>query len=343
MNKKRKKLKVSRAVIAKEAGVTPTTVTCVLNNTRPVSEKVRKKVLDAIEKLNYIPDISARAMLGKGTKQICIMVDSIKNPFFAELVYNIESAGIEKGFFFSIGNKMDMKKYVAHIIARKIDAVYFCSEIKEDEIIYVRQLLDNGIKVLTSPKFKHYENEISKIDMATGVAITDAVEYLYQKGHRKIAFLDTFMQDSTLDDRLPQYKIAMEKHNLTPIFACPEENNIVATIENGEKLFDKLIENHGDVTAVIGINDMVAIGGMARAKHLGYKVPEDISFIGIDGIELSKLVEPPLTTFKSDAVTLGKKAFELLDMMIETGEICEYNHSLTLIERGSVKQLKSKP
>ena len=75
-------MKVSRAVIAKEAGVTPTTVTCVLNNTRPVSDKIRRRVMEAIDKLNYVPDIAARAMLGKGSKQICVMVDSIKNPFF---------------------------------------------------------------------------------------------------------------------------------------------------------------------------------------------------------------------------------------------------------------------
>ena len=104
-------MKVSRKMIAKEAGVTPTTVSCVLNNTRPVSNNVRKKVMDAIEKLNYIPDIAARAMQGKGSKQICIMVDSIKNPFLAELVYSIEEEGIKKGFFFSICGKMDLKKY----------------------------------------------------------------------------------------------------------------------------------------------------------------------------------------------------------------------------------------
>ena len=102
-------LKISRNMIAKEAGVTPTTVSCVLNNTRPVSAKVRAKVMAAIEKLNYVPDLAARAMLGKGSKQIFVMVDSIKNPFFAELVYSMEEAGIQKGYFFSICGKMDMK------------------------------------------------------------------------------------------------------------------------------------------------------------------------------------------------------------------------------------------
>ena len=93
-------MRVLRSMVAKEAGVTPTTVSCVLNNTRPVSEKVRKKVMDAIEKLNYVPDMTSRAMKGKGAKQIAVMVDSIKNPFLAELVYSLEEAGVKKGFFF---------------------------------------------------------------------------------------------------------------------------------------------------------------------------------------------------------------------------------------------------
>ena len=101
-------------------------------------------------------------------------------------------------------------------------------------------------------------------------------------------------------------------------------------------LFNQLIDHHPDISAVIGINDLVAIGAMKQAEESGYKVPEDISFIGIDGIELSALVAPPLTTFKSDAETLGKKAFQMLYDMIENDNITSYNHSLTLIERQSV-------
>ena len=328
-------MKVTRAMIAKEAGVTPTTVTCVLNNTRQVSDRVRKKVMDAIDKLNYVPDVAARAMQGKGSKQICIMVDSIKNPFFAELVYSIEAEGIKKGFFFSICGKMDLKTYVAHIIARKIDAVYFCSEILSDEVKYISQLLDNGIKVLTSPKFKHFEGKISLIDMATGEAVKNAVKYLYKKGHRNIAFINTFNENSALDDRLPSYKQITKELNIHAIYSSPD-GDLAANIDNGKMLFNQLIDQHPDISAVIGINDLVAIGAMKQAEESGYKVPEDISFIGIDGIELSALVAPPLTTFKSDAETLGKKAFQMLYDMIENDNITSYNHNLTLIERQSV-------
>ena len=220
-------------MVAKEAGVTPTTVSCVLNNTRPVSEKVRKRVMDAIEKLNYVPDMTSRAMQGKGTKQIAVMVDSIKNPFLAELVYSIEEAGIKKGFFFNICGKMDLKKYIPNIIARKIDAVYFCSEIKNDEAQYVRQLLDNGIKVLTGSHFVHFADEISRIDMATGSAMSRAVRLLHEKGHTKIGFLNTFRADSGLDDRLGSYLATMEELGLSPIYVSPE-HTILSSIENGK-------------------------------------------------------------------------------------------------------------
>lgn len=331
-------LKILRSMIAEEAGVTPTTVSCVLNNTRPVSEKVRKKVMDAVEKLNYVPDVTARAMLGKGTKQIAVMVDSIKNPFFAELMYSIEAAGIKKGFFFNICGKMDLKKYIPNIIARKIDAVYFCSDIKNDEVQYVRRLLDSGIKVLTGSRFFHFEEEISHIDMATGEAMRSAVRLLYNKGHKKISFLNTFREGSERDDRFVMYQSEMRALGLETICQSPE-TTVAADIENGKKLFNRLWEQRKDVTAVIGLNDLVAIGAMSEAQAKGCKVPDDLSFIGIDGIELSQLVTPKLTTYWSNASDLGKKAFEILNNMIENNEISSFNHSMVYWEGGSVRDL----
>ena len=331
-------MRVSRKEIAMEAGVTPTTVSCVLNNTRPVSEKVRKKVMDAIEKLNYVPDVAARTMQGKGSKQICIMVDSIKNPFLAEMVYSIEVEGIKKGFFFNICGKMDLKKYIANIIARKIDAVYFCSEIKKEEAPYVRQLLDNGIKVLTGPVFESFEDEISHIDMATGEAVRSAVKLLYAKGHRKIAFLNTFRENTERDERLRFFKSEMAELGLEPLHYSPE-STITANIENGSTLFGELIKKYDGITAVIGLNDLVAIGAMTAAQRMGYRIPEDISFVGIDGIELASLTTPRLTTYWSNASQLGKKAFEILNDMIEKGEITSFRHSMVYQEGESVKEI----
>lgn len=331
-------MKVSRRMIAQEAGVTPTTVSCVLNNTRPVSDKVRRKVMAAIEKLDYVPDMTARAMQGKGTKQIAVMVDSIRNPFLAELVYSIEEAGIKKGFFFNICGKMDLKKYVPNIIARKIDAVYFCSEIKNDEVSYVRKLLDNGIKVLTGPRFSYFTDEISHIDMATGDAVRDAVRLLCGKGHRKIAFLNTFRTDSGLDDRYGVYCEEMRLSGLEPIAVSPEQT-ISATTEHGRELFRLLMQTGQDVTAVIGLNDLVAIGAMNEAQRQGFRVPEDISFVGIDGTELANLVSPRLTTYWSNAVALGYKAFEILYNMIEKGSIVSFDHKMVFREGESVRDL----
>lgn len=325
-------------MIAKEAGVTPTTVSCVLNNTRPVSQKVRQRVMEVVERLNYVPDVSARSMQGKATKQIAIMVDSIKNPFLAELVYSIEEAGIKKGFFFNICGKMDLKKYVPNIIARKIDAVYLCSEIKIDEVQYVRKLLDNGVKVLTGSHFKSFETEVSRIDMATGAAVGKAVELLYQNGHRKIAFLNTFQVDSDIDNRLKVYFETVKKLGIEPIAVSPEYT-LNATIDNGKTLFETLWKTRNDVTAVVGINDLVTLGAMDVAKKLGVRVPERLSFVGIDGIELSRLVDPPLTTFKGSAKELGYKAFEMLYEMIEKGNTSSFTYEMQYVAGGTVKDI----
>lgn len=333
-------MKVSRAMIAKRAGVTPTTVTCALNGTRPVSEKVKARVMAAVEELNYVPDVAARAMSGKGSNQIAIVVDNLKNPFFAELVASMEAAGIEKGFFFSICGRVDMAKYTSHIIAHNIDAVYFCSEIKENEASYVERLLDSNIKVLTGPRFHYFQNRISFIDMATGQAVMDAVDYLHKNGHDKIAFLSSFSRDSNQDDRLVCYEKCMREKGLIPQSICPDET-VVATIEHGRQMFDAIPASEMP-TAIIGINDLVAIGAMHRAQECGFAVPKDISFIGIDGIQLGELIAPKLTTFRSDAERLGKIAFQMLYDLIQGKAVQSYNHKLSLWERESVQKNNKK-
>jgi len=104
-------------------------------------------------------------------------------------------------------------------------------------------------------------------------------------------------------------------------------------------LFGKLIETYNDITAVIGLNDLVAIGAMSEAKKRGYSVPDDISFVGIDGIELASLISPKLTTYWSNPVQLGKKAFEILYNMVEKNEITTFSHSMIFQEGESVKQI----
>ena len=330
-------MKVSRSMIAKRAGVTPTTVSCALNGTRPVSDKVKARVMAAVEELNYVPDAAARTMSGKGSNQIAIVVDNFQNPFFAELVASMEAEGSEKGFFVSVCGRGDMAKYTSHIIAHSIDGVYFCSEIKESEAKYVESLLNSGIKVLTGPRFHCFQERISLIDMATGQAITDAVDYLHKNGHQKIAFISSFAYDSNQDDRLVCYEKRMREKGLKPQTFGPDETTI-ATIEHGKQMFDTIPIDEMP-TAIIGINDLVAIGAMCRAQERGFSVPQDISFVGMDGIQLGELVSPKLTTFRSDADKLGKIAFQMLYDLIQGKNVQSYNHKMSLCERESVLKI----
>ncbi len=336
-------MKIDRDFIAKKAGVSATTVTCVLNETRPVSQKVREKVLQVVEEYHYIPNAIARTMVNKGSKQICIVMDDIKNPFMTELVDSFEAAGIEKDYFVSICGKMNIAKYVENMIARRVDAVYFCTELKEEDLPYIETLLENGVKVLTNLKFPYFKGRISQIDMQTRQATIDGMEYLIKMGHTKIGYLSLFSDDNEKDERLFEYKRIMREQLgvQNPQYLVPNETKQVI-VQSGRELFSEYIKTKPDVTAIFCTNDVIAIGAMQQAQSMGYQIPRQLSFIGLDGIEMTSLVTPRLTTFLSHAPLFGKKALNMLVNMVEHDEISTYDHPMELFIQESVRDMNKK-
>ena len=336
---KEREMKVSRADVAREAGVTPTTVSCVLNNTRPVSKKVRKQVMDAVEKLNYVWDFSSRAMRGKKTMQIVVIVNDLLNPFFASMVKKMEEKFGGQGYSLSISSETDIDKNVSVLLARKVDGVYFCSDIAEKDWEKLNTLVENGIKVLTSPKIEYAKRQTT-IDMDTESAVKGGVEYLYQSGHKNIAFLTSVAEGQVLDGREQVYIEQVKLKGLTPKVIRIGKSAKLPTIELGRKLFNKIIEEKIDVSAIFGLNDLITIGAMMQAKDMGYAVPNDYSFLGIDGIYLSDIVSPKLTTFSCDMDVFSEKVFELLINAISNEEFGNYIQPLKLTVGGSVKNIK---
>lgn len=336
-------MKIDRKFIAEKAGVSVTTVTCVLNGTRPVSQKMYDRVMKVVEEYHYVPDAVARAMVHKGSKQICVVMDDIKNPFMSEFLDAFENAGIQRGYFVNICGRMNIAKYVEHMVARRVDAVYFCTELFEEDLPYIETLLNNGVKVMTQMCFPYFKGRISQIGMQTKQAVTSGMEYLMRMGHTKIGFLTIFSDDNEKDERLTEYKrIMRERLGVeNPIYYVPPVT-VSASIRSGKELFTAFMRNNPDVTAIFCLNDIIAIGAMRAAQDMGYRVPEHLSFIGIDGIEMSSVVAPRLTTFLSHASDFGEKALDILVNMVEKDIITNYDHPMELFVQESVRSLLPK-
>lgn len=335
-------MKVTREDVAKLAGVSTATVSYVLNNSRNMSEKTRQRVLNAVEELNYKPDMIARSMTTNETMQLSVMVNDISNPFFGEIILGFEAAAIEKGYFVNVctGYK-NINNYLDNYIARRIDGVFAVTVPNKFDFGKLYDLTDHGIKVVISGNAEVNLKKISAIENDYVSGMNEAVNYLYEMGHRRIAYLSGLNRSHIFDRRIQGYLEALEKRKLS----CGDELLIEGKapystgMEDGYELAKELLESKKPFTAVICTNDLMAMGAISAFEDAGIKVPADVSVMGFDDILFAKNWRPALTTMSVSKYEFGRKAFELLYNNMKSGNTGYYQSDLELKIRDSVKRL----
>ena len=331
-------MKVTRADVAKLAGVSTATVSYVLNGSRNMSEKTRKLVLDAVEQLNYKPDMIARSMTKNETMQLSLMVNDIANPFYGEIVRGFELAAIEHGYFVNVctGFK-NINEYFDNYIARRIDGVFVVATPHKFDLDKLYNLVDSGIKVVVSGNVEADLNRVSSIesDYISGMRV--AVEYLYSMGHRDIAYLSGLSKKHMFDHRIEGYLAAVEKLNLScgTQLLFDGRAPYSTRVEDGYAMAKELLASGKTFTAVICLNDMMAMGAIAAFEDAGLSVPEDVSVMGFDDIIFASTWRPAITTMAVSKREFGSKAFELLYTNIKKGTTGSYVSQLELKVRGS--------
>lgn len=208
-------MKVTRTDVAKLAGVSTATVSYVLNGSRSMSEKTRKLVLDAVEQLNYKPDMIARSMTKNETRQLSFMVNDATNPFYGEIIVGFENAAMERGYFVNIctGNK-NINDYFDNYIARRVDGVFIAAIPYKFDMAKLYSLTDNGIRVVVSGNTDVDLKRVSSIESDYVTAMDKAVSYLYGLGHREISYLSGLSRKFQFDHRIDGYLAAVERYQL---------------------------------------------------------------------------------------------------------------------------------
>lgn len=331
-------MKATRNDVAKLAGVSTATVSYVLNDSRNVSESAKNKVLKAVESLHYKPDMIARSMITNETKQLCIVLDNIVNPFFAEIVLGFENAAIEKGYFVNIctGYK-NLDAYFDSFISRRLDGVFIAAIPNKFHMDKVYALVEAGIKVIISANAEADIKRISSIESDYYEAIKEAVKYLVGLGHRDIAFLSGLGRNLKFDRRIEGYLKSVEKYNLP----CGDDllfdgsSPYTTEIQDGYQLANKLVASGKKFSAVLCLNDLMAIGAIKALGEHNISVPTDVSVMGFDDILFSSAWTPSLTTMAVDQTFFGAKAFELLYNNMRQGNTGFYMNKLKLVERDS--------
>lgn len=296
--------------VAALAGISYTTVSHVLNKTRPVSEEVRLKVEAAIVALDYVPSAVARSLKAKSTLTIGLLIPNGVNPYFAELARGIEDYCERNGFCVILCNSDDnpdkQRSYLRLLLEKRVDGL-IVSSVGSDADMTQGLAAVRTPMVVVDRDLEGVVADLVRIDHELGGYL--ATCHLIELGHRHIACICGPAQTSVAKMRLAGYRRAMQEAQL----AVPDEWVVESdfTSPGGYQAAVGLLDRNRP-TAIFAGNDMIGIGVLRAAAERNIRVPSDLSLIGFDDIQMSRYLYPALTTVGQSILQLGEMAAEVL-------------------------------
>ena len=322
-------LRITMNDVAKAAGVSITTVSHVINNTRNVESTTREKVEFAMQQLGYRPNSLARALRSGDTNTIGMIVPDVSNQFFADFSRNIENYGFEENYSVILCNSdNDMKKqssYVDTLISKQVDGVIFISAGESSEDLKKLYQCKIPIVVVDRDVALEYADVVLLDNEEAGY---EATQHLIQLGHRKIACISGPNDLTPSNARVHGYQRALDENHLQF-----NPNYLVSgdfTFHSGEIAMQQLLSLKELPSAVFILNDMMAIGAITAIRKAGMSVPKDISIIGFDNIQMSSAVTPMLTTVGQPIDEIAKISITQLIEKIRTKDHFQKNKRIVL-------------
>ena len=317
-----------------------------MNKTAPVKKETAQRIKMVIDKLNYIRDGMAIGLRTGKTRNIGIITLNIANSFYPSLIDAIEEIAFKNNYSVTIScNYYDIereRKHLDNFISNGVAGLILCSGINDMNLI--RNVQQHDIPLVALDR-KIDDDSIPYVGIDNYKAFYNATNYLIKAGHKKIYYLTEPTIMRTLEDRLSGYKKALadNKIKLEKDWLIIDERLQNNKVEGGYEVFYKLLKKNKLPDAVFGVADTVIYGAMKAAYDSGYKIPEDISFIGNNDIYLSKYLMPELATIKWQKKEMGRKAIELLFDLINKKSIKnkKYIFKTEIIGRKTVKFKKS--
>lgn len=304
--------------IARMAEVSITTVSKILNNKDAnISEATRIRVKQIIKENNYTPNKVARSMVTKKTKTIGLIIPDVRNPFFTELVRGSEDKANELGYsimFCNTDEKIEKEiQYMKILMDRMVDGIILAPSVSQN--LKLTKNLNVTVPMVTLDRTCDYEAVAAKIMIDNYSGALDAINYLLDQGHKKIAYISGPIDAKPSIDRQKAMLDALEKRNIS--MGMQDIYIGSFSYDWGKIMAERLCKEGFEYTAFFCGNDLIAAGFMKTMIKNGYKVPEDISIIGFDDIELASVIEPELTTVFQPNYEMGYRAAEMIIQIIE--------------------------
>ncbi len=324
--------------VAALAKVSIATVSRTINRSPAVSERLSKRVWQAIEQLNYFPNTHARTLVSGRSRLMGIIVENITNPFFPELIQSFEETAVAHGYEILVSSSNSdaaiLTNCVRRMLERKVDGVAVMTFGEEEPVL--NELVNHDVPMVLA-EFHLEDPKASTILLDYTTGIHAAINHLVELGHRKIAFLAGPHKLHSAITRENDFRKAMQAAGLKPkkewIVECDH------TPKGGVAGFEKLKALPVRPTAILCSNDMTAIGVLRAAYMGGLHVPQDLSVIGLDDIDFAEFTLPALTTIRLSRTDLAEAAFEALRQQAEEPGNAniqrEFLVSTSLVVRGS--------
>ncbi len=325
--------------VAKQAGVSISTVSRVINNSKPVTDEVKQRVLEVIRRTGYIPNPLARSLVTKKSQLIGVIVPEVSDSFVNEMLDGIEEVAKMYDYEILLANTYSDKeqemKSLNLLRAKQIEGIVMISnKIDNDHIEYINSLSIPATYISKTAR----EYDINSVDISNKNVTYDMTKYLIDKGHKEIAFIMTSKDKTILErERLSGYEKAIIENNLK----LDEKLIRYAGIEyeDGYESMMELLDENIVPQAVFVTGDEAAIGAINALNDRGYSVPDDVSVAGFSDVKIARIYRPKLTTVHQPLYDIGAVAIRMVIKLINNESLDEKKVELPyrIIERESVK------
>jgi LacI family transcriptional regulator len=303
--------------VARLSGVSPMTVSRVINDSDRVSPGTRKKVQEAISELGYVPSRLARGLSRRRTGTLALIVPDVANPFFTLIVRGAEDIARRAGYRVILcDTRADPnieREVIEEMIAHRVEGIII-APVSDRSKSHLRRLAKFGVPfVLVDRTVPGVDSDVVRGESADGAR--QLVEHLISLGHRRIGFIVESDDVSTARERRQGYDAALAGAGI------PHDPELIAnaTVDpsGGSKGMRRLLQLKDRPTAVFTVNNLVALGAIEAVRNAGLEVPDDVALVCFDDIEFASRLYPFLTVMEQPAETFGTLGTQLLLERIE--------------------------
>lgn len=327
--------RVSIKDVAKEAGVSVTTVSHILNqNETRFSKETIQKVLLAKDRLGYIPNKNAQQLRGQTRKLIGVVLPNLTNPFFSAMMQRMDDCKADDvDLCFIATSSTDFKDNIQHLVERGIDGLVIGRYVNDPHQLNDYLSKHHVPYVLLDQSEDHGYTDIIRTNEIEGGQT--AARHLIDLGHQQLAIIQPHELMANMKDRVKGFEHTCQSHQLpAPVRICTELSKA-----GGRDIATKLVEHH--VTGVFAINDELAIGCIRGLTECGKSVPDDLSVVGYDDIDMAGYMTPALTTIAQSVDDIVHISLQLITDKIngKSHENKRVELPTQLIQRETTRQL----